>query len=79
MSRAVTFMRRENRYCAERVAEVGRALVAVVGIARERLADDRLELGLDLGVERGDRRDARLAHELDGLVVGLAVEQAAAR
>ena len=78
MSRAVTFMPAREQELGQRVAEVGGVLIAIVRVARERLAHDRLELGLDLRVQRGDRRHARLAHELDGLVVGLAVEQPAA-
>ena len=60
----------------ERVLQVGRALVAILVALGERLADDVLQLGLDLRVLRRDRRDLGLAHQLDGLVVGLAVEQA---
>ena len=62
----------------ERVLQIARRLEALVEIARQRLAHDLLELRRDLGVLRGDRRHLGLPHQLDRLVVGLAVEEALA-
>ena len=63
----------------QRVAEIGGVVVAVLGVPGQRLAHHALELGLDVGVERLQRRHPRLADLLDGGVVGVAVEQALAR
>ena len=64
------------RVLRQRVLDVVRVLVAILFALGERLADDVLQLRFDLGVLRLDRRDLRVADQLDGLVVGLAVEQA---
>ncbi|PRP92123.1 hypothetical protein ENSA5_51420 [Enhygromyxa salina] len=59
------------------VGEVGGGPVALVDVAGQRLADDVLELFGDLGVLGADAGDLGRADGLDGLVVGLAQEQAA--
>ena len=78
MSRLVTLSRCENRYCASASCRSPAVWKRCVEIARQRLADDLLELRLHFRVLRGDRRHLGLAHQLDRLVVGLAVEQALA-
>ncbi len=59
----------------QRLLKVTGGLVASVDVLGERLADDRVELGVDLGVLRVDARHLGLAHQLDGLIVALAEEQ----
>ena len=61
----------------QRVLQLVGVLEALIGLAREGAPDHLVELLWDLRVERRQRRNARLSYQLDGLVIGLSVEEAA--